>query len=87
MINKKTIIAVFGLGRIGLMHVENLSNHKDFSLKYVFDINKYLTKKVSKKYNCKAIFNPKFAFEDNSVDTIFIATATLTHIKYIIELF
>ena len=85
MINKKTIIAVFGLGRIGLMHVENLSNHKDFSLKYVFDINKYLTKKVSKKYNCKAIFNPKFVFEDNSVDTIFIATATLTHIKYIIE--
>ena len=31
MINKKTIIAVFGLGRIGLMHVENLSNHKDLS--------------------------------------------------------
>ena len=43
-------IALFGLGRIGQMHAENLINHKDFNLKYIFDKDKKLIKKLSKKY-------------------------------------
>ena len=33
-------IALFGLGRIGQMHAENLINHPEFNLKYIFDIDK-----------------------------------------------
>ena len=33
-------VALFGLGRIGQMHGENLHAHKKFNLKYTFDINK-----------------------------------------------
>ena len=42
-------IALFGLGRIGQMHANNLINHKDFNLKYIFDKDQKLTKKLSKK--------------------------------------
>ena len=44
-------IALFGLGRIGQMHANNLINHKDFNLKYIFDKDQKLTKKLSKKSN------------------------------------
>ena len=36
-------IALFGLGRIGQMHANNLINHKDFNLKYIFDKDQKLT--------------------------------------------
>ena len=41
-------IALFGLGRIGIMHGKNLMRNKDFNLKYVYDVDKSLTKKYSK---------------------------------------
>ena len=40
-------IALFGLGRIGLMHGKNLMKNPSFKLKYVYDINKSLTKKIA----------------------------------------
>ena len=53
----KINIALFGLGRIGQMHAENLINHPQFYLKYIFDIDKKLTEKLSKKYpEKKALF-------------------------------
>ena len=42
----KINIALFGLGRIGLMHGENLMRNKDFNLQYVFDLNKKLTQVI-----------------------------------------
>ena len=76
-------IALFGLGRIGQMHAENLVNHPEFNLKYIYDLDKNLTKKFSKKYQCIAIENPNIAFVDKNIKSIFIATSTNTHLKYI----
>ncbi len=42
-------VALLGLGRIGQMHAENLTNHKSFKLNYTFDISKKLAKKNFKK--------------------------------------
>ena len=78
-------IALFGLGRIGQMHANNLINHKDFHLKYIFDKDKKLTKKLSKKYNSIGIQNPKIAFKDKNIKCIFIASSTNTHLKFIEE--
>jgi len=78
-------IALLGLGRIGQMHAENLINHKDFKLTYIFDKNKRLTKKLSKQYNTIGIENPKIAFKDKNIKCIFIASSTNTHLKYIEE--
>ena len=76
-------IALFGLGRIGQMHAENLSNHPEFNLKYIFDLDENLTKKLSKKYQCIAIKDPNIAFKDKNIKSIFIATSTNTHLKFI----
>ena len=78
-------IALFGLGRIGQMHANNLINHKDFHLKYIFDKDQKLTKKLSKKYNSTGIQNPKIAFKDKNIKCIFIASSTNTHLKFIEE--
>ena len=78
-------IALFGLGRIGQMHADNLVNHPEFNLKYIFDIDKKLTKKLSKKYRCFAIEDPNIAFKDKEIKSIFIATTTKTHLKFIEE--
>ena len=78
-------IALFGLGRIGQMNANNLINHKDFNLKYIFDKDEKLTKKLSKKYNSIGIQNPKIAFKDKNIKCIFIASSTNTHLKFIEE--
>ena len=78
-------IALFGLGRIGQMHADNLLNHKNFNLKYIFDKDQKLTKKLSKKYNSTGIQNPKIAFKDQNIKCIFIASSTNTHLKFIEE--
>ena len=39
-------IALFGLGRIGYMHAQNLAKHGNFNLKYVYDIDKNLANPV-----------------------------------------
>ena len=78
-------IALFGLGRIGQMHAENLLNHKDFNLKYIFDKDQKLSKNLSKKYNSICIQNPKIAFKDKNIKCIFIASSTNTHLKFIEE--
>ena len=78
-------IALFGLGRIGLMHGKNLMRNKDFNLKYVYDLNKNLTKKISKILKSTPVDNPAIAFKDKNLDAIFIASTTSTHIKLILE--
>ena len=76
-------IALLGLGRIGQMHALNLTNHPEFNLKYTFDIDKNLNKKLGKKHKSIPINNPKIAFDDSSIKCIFIATSTKTHLNYI----
>jgi len=78
-------IALFGLGRIGVMHAQNIYLNNNCSLQYVFDINQTLAKKIAKKFNSISIKNTRIAYTDKNVDVIFITTPTSTHIKYIME--
>ena len=75
--------ALFGLGRIGQMHADNLRKNSEFDLKYVFDLNKNLLNKISKRFNAISINNPDIAFKDNEIRCIFIASSTSTHLKFI----
>ena len=61
-------VALFGLGRIGQMHAENLVSHPKFKLISVYDINKNLSKKLSKKFKCLNIENPNIAMKDKKTD-------------------
>ena len=78
-------IALFGLGRIGYMHAQNLVKHGNFNLKYVYDIDKNLSRKIAKKLQSHSIDKPSIAFKDKKIEAIFIASATSTHIKFILE--
>ena len=78
-------IALFGLGRIGSMHAQNIFLNNKCSLQYVFDIDQALAKKIAKKFNSISIKNTRIAYTDKKVDVIFITTPTSTHIKYIME--
>ena len=78
-------VVLFGLGRIGQMHGENLHAHKKFNLKYIFDIDKDLSKKIARKFKTISIDNPKIAFKDKNIDVVFIASSTPTHINLISE--
>jgi len=78
-------IALFGLGRIGSMHAQNIFLNNKCSLQYVFDIDQALAKKIAKKFNSISIKNTCIAYTDKNVDVIFITTPTSTHIKYIME--
>tara|TARA_Y100000590_G_scaffold271155_1_gene304459 strand:- start:115 stop:1029 length:915 start_codon:yes stop_codon:yes gene_type:complete len=51
----------------------------------VYDLNKNLTKKISKILKSTPIDNPSMAFKDKKLDAIFIASTTSTHIKLILE--
>ena len=57
--------AVFGVGRIGIMHAKNIIENDRSKLLYIYDINKKIAKKVSKKYNCKIANSPEEALNDN----------------------
>ena len=78
-------IALFGLGRIGSMHAQNIFLNNKCSLQYVFDIDQVLAKKIAKKFNSISIENTRIAYNDKNIDVIFITTPTSTHIKYIME--
>ena len=78
-------IALFGLGRIGIVHAQNIFLNNKCSLQYVFDIDQERAKKLAKKFNSIPIKNTRIAYTDKKVDVIFITTPTSTHIKYIME--
>ena len=45
----KKNVALFGLGRIGVMHAKNIVSNPKLNLKYVYDINQKVSKFHSKK--------------------------------------
>ena len=79
----KVNVALFGLGRIGMMHAKNIHQHPKFKLKYIYDVDQKISLKASKKFNTKNITKPSFAFKDKNLDVIFIASSTATHIPFI----
>ena len=78
-------VALFGFGRIGQMHAQNLNKNIEIKLLYVYEKVDQLSNKAKNLYNCKIEKNYKKIFNDKSVDIIFISSPTNTHIKFIEE--
>ena len=79
----KKNVALFGLGRIGVMHAKNIILNSKLKLKYVYDINQKISKIYSKKLKCISLKKPSKAFSDKTIDIIFISSSTSTHIPLI----
>ena len=78
-------VALFGFGRIGQMHAENLTKHREIKLLYVYEKIDQLSNKAKKIYGCKIEKNYNKIFNDKNVDIVFISSPTNTHIKFIEE--
>ena len=63
----KKNVALFGLGRIGLMHAKNIIQNSRLRLKYIFDINQKISKVYSKKLKCIYIKNPSYTVTLNTL--------------------
>ena len=78
-------VALFGFGRIGQMHAENLNKSNEIRLIYIHEKVGSLCIKAKRLYNCKIEKNYKKIFADKNVDIIFISSPTKTHIRFIEE--
>ena len=78
-------VALFGFGRIGQMHAENLTKNKEIKLLYVYEKIDHLSNKAKKIYGCKIEKNYSKIFNDKNVDIVFISSPTNTHINFIEE--
>lgn len=77
-------VALFGLGRIGITHLENLLNIKSFDLKIVCDHNLELAQEVAERYSIPQFTSrPEVIFEDDSIQAVVIVTSTTTHFELV----
>ncbi|AOM42735.1 inositol 2-dehydrogenase [Xenorhabdus hominickii] len=75
-------IALFGAGRIGLVHAVNIVNHKETHLYSVIDPHIASAEMVAQKYQTK-IQTTEEAMADPDVHGVLIASATDTHVDLI----
>ena len=75
---------LIGAGRIGKMHAQNIANHPLCNLLYIYDVDTELASSVAETSKAKIASSAEDAINDKDVDAVFIASATNTHIDYII---
>jgi myo-inositol 2-dehydrogenase/D-chiro-inositol 1-dehydrogenase len=75
--------ALFGAGRIGAMHANNIAGHPRAELASVFDVNKAAAETVAAKHGAKPVASVEEALADKSVDAVLIASSTDTHVPLI----
>ena len=72
--------AVFGLGRLGRLHAENLASRiKGAKLEWVIDPMPGVAEKIAAGLGARWSPDPDDAFHDDKVDAVIIATPTSTH--------
>jgi len=71
---------IAGLGRSGKdIHLKLINQMSNFSLVGVFDVDKKISRKIAKKYDCKFYDSYQNGLEDNAVDIVVIATPSALH--------
>ena len=75
---------LLGAGRIGKMHAKIISDHQDANLVNVYDVNKEFASQVASDNNANISKSPIDAIKDENIDAILIASATPTHIEYLV---
>jgi myo-inositol 2-dehydrogenase / D-chiro-inositol 1-dehydrogenase len=75
--------ALFGCGRIGRMHADNLVRHPKASLLHVYDVVTEAAESVAAAHGAKAAGSIDEALADPAVHAVLIASSTDTHIDLI----
>tara|TARA_B100000575_G_C23135604_1_gene659676 strand:- start:1599 stop:2603 length:1005 start_codon:yes stop_codon:yes gene_type:complete len=77
--------ALIGAGRIGKVHAKNILENNECNLLTVYDIDRKNSEFISKLNNSKIAESPEVAINNKEVDAVLIASATDTHIEFILK--
>ena len=72
--------ALFGAGRIGWVHAQNIANHPDAALSHVYDVDSAASERVVEAMGGKVAETPDEIWNADSVDSVLIASSTNTHV-------
>jgi myo-inositol 2-dehydrogenase/D-chiro-inositol 1-dehydrogenase len=75
--------ALFGAGRIGVMHAANLVANPRAKLAYVYDVNAAAAEACAAKHKAKVAPSIDAVLKDKAVDAVLIASSTNTHVDLI----
>ncbi len=75
--------ALFGAGRIGRMHADNIAAHPQARLVAVYDVVRPAAETVAGKHGARVATTVEEILEDGEVDAVLIASSTDTHIDLI----
>ena len=75
--------ALFGAGRIGRMHAENLALCRDARLVSVYDVHGPSAEEVAQRHGASVATDVASALDDDAVQAVLIASSTDTHVDLI----
>ncbi len=73
--------ALFGAGRIGKLHAENLTANSRTSLISIYDVIEDAAKDLAAKHGANVAPDPESVFADAAVDAVIIGSSTATHVE------
>jgi len=77
-----TKFVLFGAGRIGRIHAENIARNRATRLEYIVDVNARAAEELATQFAARAV-STDAALADPNIDAVVIATATNTHYELI----
>jgi len=81
---KKLKFAIFGVGRMGSLHLSNIDKHPNCEIVYICDTALKSKSRLKRIYKDKVVRDFSKVFKDKSIDVIFISSSTNSHLKLII---
>lgn len=83
-------LALFGLGRMGMIHLDNLTRNRSVNLKYIIDLDveKGETLKAELNLINTTILHPedrKILYQDESLHGVVICTPTDAHMEIVMD--
>ncbi|MGX5805090.1 inositol 2-dehydrogenase [Bradyrhizobium sp. Arg314] len=83
MTGHKITVALIGAGFIGELHAKNLARHADVVLRYVVEPSEALGRRVADATGATWLSDATVAYEDSSVEAVWIASPAKTHTDFI----
>ncbi|MBU2711174.1 inositol 2-dehydrogenase [Zooshikella sp. WH53] len=77
-------LALFGAGRIGKIHANNVAVLANVNLKYIIDVDHASAETLAKRYQAKSV-DTTTALHDHSINGVIIASPTNTHANLIVQ--
>tara|TARA_B110000037_G_scaffold30478_1_gene36487 strand:- start:547 stop:1542 length:996 start_codon:yes stop_codon:yes gene_type:complete len=72
-------MALFGCGRIGRLHAQNISQNQGAELVQVYDVHQLSADQLATRHNCEVALSVEVILANSEIDAVLIGTSTDTH--------